>query len=1133
MLPGLSGHLVSEFFLERELSAPGSLLPTSSGWPRDPRHPGDTDAVRRRLARWRRSCDWLGPATSVHTLFEAAAAPLVEVLAFERPAAIERLDAILIATIRAGGQPVLLMVTPWGDRLDPLWRVAVTQAMRRSASWALLFNGTHLRIVDAGRLYARRFLEFDVDLAIDDERTCAAFWSLLHMSAFAAAGHDPAPLHAVVEASERHASAVSRSLRDGVLAASSDVLGALLRPAGRRRCVAQPLDNTFEQALTIVYRILFLLFAEARGLVPLWHPVYRESYSVESLRSAAERPQTAVGLWDALRAIARLAHSGCRAGDLRVTPFNGRLFAPARTPLAERRDLDDEAARRAVLALSTRPSPDRAGRERIAYRDLGVEQLGSVYETLLDYEPRPFPDDRAAAGGGRVSVRLIRGSGIRKATGSFYTPQPIADYLVRRTLGPLVRDATPERILQLRIVDPAMGSGAFLVSACRYLAEAYEAALIRTGAYHGSDFDARERVAMRRAIAERCLYGVDLNPMAVQLARLSLWLATLAADRPLTFLDHHLQTGDSLLGAWLSSVRRPPILGGGRRARQHADAALPLFAGADIGEALRAALPIRFSLENMPGDTIDQVRAKESALADLDRRDALLAKWKRVADLWCAIWFATPSGAVPPLSFSALSDLILSGRCALPPNLAEPYLQTAATIARSHRLFHWELEFPEVFFGADGTRRPDGGFDAVIGNPPWDMLRADTGSADARVRSRSDVSAMLRFTRDAGVYTAQSDGHANRYQLFVERAMALTKHGGRIGLVLPAGLAIDHGSAPLRKQLLHTCDVDALVGFENQRGVFPIHRGVRFLLLTGSRGSPTRAIACRLGEREPASLEAVGDEPADTSAWFPVRLTPALLERLSGDELAIPDIRAPIDLSIAERAASLFTPLGSDDGWRARFGRELNATDDRAQFTAPGTGLPVVEGKQIEPFRVDLESARFGIAARNAGRLLDAGRYERPRLAYRDVASATNRLTLIAAILPPRCVSTHTVFCLRTPLPLVDQYFLCGLFNSFVVNYLVRLRVNTHVTTAVVEGLPIPRRHSGPGACREVAALARRLARRTDETASARLQALVAGLYQMSVAEFEHVLGTFPLIANEEREAALKAFATEKRRPQR
>src|SRR5205823_12499681 len=125
-------------------------------------------------------------------------------------------------------------------------------------------------------------------------------------------------------------------------------------------------------------------FAEAGARVPLGHPVYRDSYSIAALGALAEGAAGSGGLWSALRAISRLAHAGCRAGDLHVTPFNGRLFAPAGTPLAERRDLDDEAARRAVLALSTRAAPDRGGRERIAYCDLGVEQLGAVYETLLD-----------------------------------------------------------------------------------------------------------------------------------------------------------------------------------------------------------------------------------------------------------------------------------------------------------------------------------------------------------------------------------------------------------------------------------------------------------------------------------------------------------------------------------------------------------------------------------------------------------------------------------------------------------------------------------------------------------------------------------------------------------------------------
>jgi hypothetical protein len=1105
MLPGFSGRLVSEQFLEGELS----LLA------REP----TLSRSRERLGRWRRSSAWLGPASGVQTLFDAAAAPLVEALGFDTPTGLEQVHECRVASIRSAPASIVLLVAPWAERLDRFWRIAVTESVRREADWAILFNGTDLRVLDTARPYARRCLEFDIDLTIDDDRTFVAFWLLLHASAFCPGATDDQPrLRALVARSERFASGVSRSLRHGVLSASSDVLSALLGPARPIRMRAS-IHDAFEQALTIVYRLLFLLFAEARSLVPLWHPVYRDSYSVSSLSAVAQHPSASVvGLWDALRAIARLAHAGCRAGDLRVTPFNGRLFAPAATPLADRRDLDDEAARRAVLALSTRASSDGAGREPIAYRDLGVEQLGAVYETLLDYEPYVDHHARDPGKNRRPSVSLVRGSGVRKATGSFYTPQPIADYLVRRALGPLVQNAAPEQVLRLRVVDPAMGSGAFLVAACRYLADAYEAALVRAGGCTAADFGERERIAIRRAIAERCLYGVDVNPMAVQLGRLSLWLATLAADRPLTFLDHHLRVGDSLIGAWVANVRMAPNV---KPARTPRDLTLPLFDEASLVQMVKATLPVRISLEELPGDTIDGVRAKERALSALDSQHTQLSKWKRVADLWCAPWFAAAEGDVPASAFRALSDDVLGRGRVLPPTVVTKYLDAAETIRGSHRLFHWELEFPEVFFDADGHRRPDAGFDVVIGNPPWDMIRADSGEEAERVRAKRAVASLIRFTRDSGVYTAQSDGHANRYQLFLERSIALTKIGGRMAMVLPSGLATDHGSSALRRQLLTTCDVDALVGFDNQQGVFPIHRSVKFLLLSASRGSATRTIACRLGERDPTALEHIGDESPDTSPAFGVRITPALLERLSGESLVIPDLRSALDVAILERAATLFPPLGSQAGWRARFGRELNATDDREHFGSPGHGLPIVEGKHIEPFRADLGAVRFTLGLRKAERLLEHQPYTRNRLAYRDVAGATNRLTLIAAILPAGCVSTHTLFCLRTRLSRQEQDYLCGLFNSFIVNYFVRLRVTTHVTTSVVEALPIPPKHYRPGAFRTIGAIARLLARRDDRSAFARLQALVAEVYQLSREEFEHVLGTFPLVPKEVREEAL------------
>ncbi len=1090
MVAGVCGHLISSEFLEQQLrQASGPDLQSA-----------------RQLAEWRVGTAALGPASSFRALIELGAEPLVRLLGFPGVDRIRQLDHVAIAHLQAP-RPVALLVTAWAEPLDSYWRPAVVESRALGAEWCLLFNGQSVRLVDARRVYSKRYVEIDLDVAADDAMAARALWTMFELEAFGPRA-GTCRVAGLIADSERHGVGVCRGLRNGVLQASGGILRALM--AGRRR---DPRDS-FEQALTIVYRLLFLLFAEARSLVPMWHPIYRDSYSVESLRLSAERTDSVRGLWDALRALSRMAHSGCTAGDLRVTAFNGRLFAPGRTPLIERRNLDNQAIRSAVLSLSTRAAADGTGRERIVYRDLGVEQLGAVYETLLDYEPGIEPGAAASA-----AVTLQRSSGIRKATGTFYTPQPLAHYLVRRTLAPLVEQATPENILEIKVVDPAMGSGAFLVAACEYLAAAYGAALVRSGGCHPADLGPSEQAAIRRRIAERCLYGVDLNPMAVQLARLSLWLTTLAADRPLTFLDHHLQTGDSLIGAWLANLRFAP-----HPQRTPRVEGLTLFDTPALGEALRETLPGRFALASTAADTVEQVREKERLLTALTRRDAALMKWKRVADLWCASWFRKQD-APPPSAFGALSDAILTGTTALPGNLAEPFLKRGEALAVEHRFFHWELEFPEVFFDARGARRAAAGFDAVLGNPPWDMIRADFGSSEARAELRTDAAALVRFTRDSGVYAAQSDGHANRYQLFLERAIHLTRRGGRIGLVLPSGIMADQGSAKLRRLLFDQCGVDAIVGFDNRSGVFPIHRSVRFVLLTATGGTRTGEIACRLGERSPAALES-GEADTD-DRWFTVRVTPAVLERITGPDVSLPALVSPLDLTIAERAASLFPPLSDAAGWGASFGRELNATDDRACFAPPGNGLPVIEGKLINPFSAHIATARWSIPTRHADRLLGA-RYRRWRLGYRDVASATNRVTLIAALIPPHAVTTHTIFCLRTALSRADQHLLCGLFNSLVVNYLARLRVTTHVTTAIVERLPVPTRTVAPDITREIAALAVLLARRAGPDrpgpAFAKLNALVAELYQLTEAEFSYVLSTFPLVPVEQRNEALQAF---------
>jgi hypothetical protein len=427
--------------------------------------------------------------------------------------------------------------------------------------------------------------------------------------------------------------------------------------------------------------------------------------------------------------------------------------------------------------------------------------------------------------------------------------------------------------------------------------------------------------------------------------------------------------------------------------------------------------------------------------------------------------------------------------------------------------------FPEVFTG----NTP--GFDAVVGNPPWDMIRGDSGRDDVRDDRRREARHTLAFVRESGIYQVESHAHLNRYQLFVERALHLVRAGGRIGLVLPSGIATDAGAAALRRNLFARADVDSITGLHNRAGIFPIHRSVRFVLLTCTAGRPTQQIACRFGVHRTEDLDAQADGRA------PLLLTRRLLERISGaEDLGIPEIGSGIDLRILERITATIPRLGAADGWQVQFGRELNASDDRdalVPYRHASTARPVVEGKQIDPFRVSLDRSRYQL---RPGTPQDRRVPRRARLAYRDVASSTNRLTLIAAIVPARVVTTHTLFCLRTALPVASQRVLCALLNSFVANYLVRLRVTTHVTVSLISRLPIPVIRDGDQAFDRLSSLTESLSRGADSAETmdeyADLQALVARLYGLTEPEFAHVLATFPLIPESVRREALAQFAT-------
>jgi hypothetical protein len=1099
MIAGVRGRLISATFAETALhTLPGAAEPPA--------------AVVHALDAWSdRRESTLGPASSIRSIADAGVIPLLKILGFDIGRRIDEGTRAVLEAVASSGATVPVVIVPWNEPLDRGWRALVLEGVRADARWCLCCNGAALRVVDAHHTWSRHYLEFDLALLSREPPARMVFWSAVRAEAMAAR---PPLLDRATVLSTRHGAAVCRALGEGVL----DALGLLLSALASARPEQTPLV-LFEQSLTVLYRVLFLLFAEARALVPMWHPVYRERYSIEAIVATLIAGRRYRGVWHAVLAISRLAHAGCSAGELKVTAFNGRLFAPAHSAAFDRTRIDDAVMGAAVMAVGTTGSP-AAGRARISYRDLDVEQLGAVYERVLEYEPavgRAVGSNVGSASGS--APRLNRTRDARQSTGTFYTPRAVTAFLVRRTLEPLVRGRSAEEILRLRILDPAMGSGAFLVGACRYLASAAEESLLCEGRWHHGDVTAADRAALRREIAQRCLFGVDLNPMAVQLARLSLWLASLASDKPLTFLDHHLVAGDSLIGATLDDVLRQPTRGGTGRRRPEP---LPLFAGVDVTPVLEDAVRTRLRLARDADDSAAIVLAKEKALAALNSPQSPLGRWSAVLDLWCAGWFWEDGAPPGSALFRELSDRLLCGRATLPERSTDRFLEHSAGLSARLRFVHWPLAFPEIFSDEHGERLPDAGFDAIAGNPPWDMVRGDSGEADVRAGRKVEARRFTDFAREAGVYRIESRSHVNRYQLFVERALQLARPGGRIGLVLPSGVVTDAGSAPLRRHLFERADVDSVTGLDNRGGIFPIHRSLRFVLLTATAGRPTRDIACRFGITRTEDLDTPdGHHP-------PLVITRPLLTRLSGgDDLGIPEMTTERDLRILEKIAARLCWLGAAGGWNVQFGRELNATDDSgafAPFSGAGGTRPVLEGKQIGPFRVSIDGCRYEL--RTGGTTRHVAR--RVRLAYRDIASATNRLTLIAAVIPARAVTTHTLFCLKTTLPVDAQHVLCALLNSFVANYLIRLRVNTHVTVALVSRLPVPVVRSSDPAFARLAALSRAL---TDGRGPveempqyAEFQALVAHLYGLTESDFEHVLATFSLIPAEVRAKALVEF---------
>jgi hypothetical protein len=516
------------------------------------------------------------------------------------------------------------------------------------------------------------------------------------------------------------------------------------------------------------------------------------------------------------------------------------------------------------LGRAKDPRNPQAGAFRVDYRDLAIQHLGGIYEGLLELRPRlatermivyarrakgvreeiikpesdPPPEgyEKTDVAYPPASVYLITDKGERRAFGSYYTLDHIVAALVRVTLGPLCSAITeqlrreitdcrerqkkvqgaerqalaasltelernfPERVLRLRVLDPAMGSSHFLLRACQYLAEE-----IATNPFTAADpegvGDESALSYWKRRVVESCLYSVDLNPTAVELAKLALWLETVAADRPLTSLDHHLRHGNSLVGAKVARLRAHP-------GEEHG-----MFEDV-FGQELARKLPAFLGpLADVRRSSSENVAGVKQQVASFKAFTRAATPFRQVADLWCAA--AAGAAVTPPQYHAALDEVDRPVRFAK--LTEEEWFPKAARKAREEMAcFHWELDFPEVFFDDNGPLgRP--GFDAVIGNPPYDVL--------SERESGRDLSDLRAFLEAEPAYVPSRRGKNNLYKVFVCRALDLLADGGRLGFITPMAVLGDDQAADLRREMVRRGSFTAIEAFPQKddptRRVFP------------------------------------------------------------------------------------------------------------------------------------------------------------------------------------------------------------------------------------------------------------------------------------------------------------------------
>jgi hypothetical protein len=869
------------------------------------------------------------------------------------------------------------------------------------------------------------------------------------------------------------------------------------------------LEAVYEATLVLLYRLLFVLYAESREYLPIDVSTGYEAHSLRRRLDSivatveAERAfdENARDIWSDLEETFGAIARGQR--EWGVPAYNGGLFhddpkTPAGAILARVRPTNAGIGR-ALYELAVDRDDEDTG--RIDYSDLDIRHLGDMYEGLLSFEADRAREDLAydsakdayvpATGGEAVAIPAgavyLRGrSGGRKASGSYYTPQIVVRHVVEEALVPvheehltevrrIADEGDDERAARLlwdfRVCDPAMGSGHFLVDALDVLTDRIAAFLAErplapvravlnqlreTVQAQARDLPAgvleqiRDVDLLKRVVLKRSIYGVDLNPMAVELAKLALWLDAFVPGLPLSYLDHNLRCGNSLVGVVgdevLTSLRpEAATLEGDWIAEQLATAT----------EQARVAVErVELRLED-----VDAAREAEG------QRQEAIAALARVFNRWTSESFGIAGARERIGQLDTLE--------------AEADAREAAQIAEEQAFFHWPLELPEVF------QRDRPGFDVVLANPPWEKLKVERHDyyqrfipslkrvesaaereqlienlpADVHERYEAEIRRVAGlkpyFAATGGNYSLHGGGDPDLFKAFAERFMRLCRARGAVGCVLPRPLVSGAGSAALRREYFTRWTVESVDMVWNQRRwVFPgINDRVQSVLLAARRQAPAAdavipsASPLNDPERFARARELrIRYSLGDLATWSPSLELPSLPDPAAGEVF---------------RTMMRHPRFDADSrAWRATPHRELDATGDRDLFNEHGSGWPVWKGRTFERYQPEFAEPIWWAEPEAALERIGADFREFPldcRIVFRDVVRATDRRTMKACLAPPQTFAIHDA-------PQLvwergderDLLRLLGVLNSLPFDWLVRRRVETHMTFGILNSLSIP-----------------------------------------------------------------------------